>query len=365
MARRNTTATGLRTTALCVPLVLLALLLTPLSALALDNAKTAVTMVQLAAKAYEAGDFAKAAEQYAKAWHLDPQPTYLWALARAEHLATMLDAAAEHYRTFIALPGADPVKVTKATQYLADAETELVKSQIRAADTAMQGGKPAMAAELYLSALKTAPGRFDLLFKTGSAEQMAEQWQSALAHFEEYLARAPADAADRPQAIARQGWLRQKLGLTPQVITPPAVAKPTVTPAPNVALTTAATGPSAQPHSVTAPAEARTAWPEWTLIGGGAALLAVGVTLVIGGYSDATTVNAAQQHAAGELIGGLTYDQAAAQVSSANTRIGVGAALTGVGAAVAGVGIWWLLHTDSRHAFVLPSNNGAVLVGQF
>ena len=157
--------------------MLLVFLCLPATAFGQVNAKTAVTMMQQAAKAYEAGDFVKAAEWYGKAWRLDPLPAYLWALARAEHLGAMFEPATEHYRQFIALPGADLAKVAKAQQYLLEAEAELITAQTRAAETAMQSGKPALAAELYLNALKVMPTRLDLLFKAAVAEQMAEQWR--------------------------------------------------------------------------------------------------------------------------------------------------------------------------------------------
>ena len=70
-----------------------ALLVFALPAQAIDSARTAVTLVQQAAKSYEAGDFVKAADLYQKAWRLDPSPAYLWALARSEHLAGMNEGA--------------------------------------------------------------------------------------------------------------------------------------------------------------------------------------------------------------------------------------------------------------------------------
>ena len=379
--RQNPPAHANRSTQRLLRWMLLAFLCLPATAFGQVNAKTAVTMMQQAAKAYEAGDFVKAAEWYGKAWRLDPLPAYLWALARAEHLGAMFEPAAEHYRQFIALPGADLAKVAKAQQYLLEAEAELITAQTRAAETAMQSGKPALAAELYLNALKVMPTRLDLLFKAAVAEQMAEQWQAALAHFEDYLARAPVDAPDRVQAVARQGWLRQKLGLAPQAIAPaPAirlpVAKPAKIPEPAVEQpkpvqpSVVVKGPSPIPTRavdtvvVQKPAE-RPTWPGWTLIGSGAALVGGGIVLLVGGRSDAAAVNASQQHGPGEPISSLTYDQAAAQVSSANMRMGVGAALAGAGVAAAGVGAWLLLKTDDRHAMVLPTSNGAIWLVQF
>ncbi len=351
--------------------MLLAFLCLPATAFGQVNAKTAVTMMQQAAKAYEAGDFAKAAEWYGKAWRLDPLPAYLWALARAEHLGAMFEPATEHYREFIALPAADAARVAKAHQYLVETEAEAVKTRVRDADAATSGGKPALAAELYLRALKVFPTRLDLLFNAAVAEQMAEQWQPALAHQDEYLGKAPADAPDRPQALTRRGWLRQKLGLAPQAIPPPvAVSPPPVVPSVVVKPVVLAPPPvPAQPRTietvVVAQPEVRSKWPAWTLLGGGAALVVGGVVLLVGGMSDAAALNAAVNHAPGTLVYGLTYDQATSRASSANTRIGVGAGLAGAGLAAAGVGTWLLLRHDGRQSAVLPTPNGVVWVARF
>ena len=378
---------------LLVPCLWLVVVALSLPALALDNQKTAVTLVQLAAKAYEAGDFAKAADQYAKAWKLDPQPSYLWALARAEHLATILDLACEHYRAFIALPVAEPARVAKARQYLAEAEQELLQTQTRAAEAAEQAGRPAQAALIWLGARKAMPGRLELLFKAAVAEQMAEQWQSALQHQEEFLALAAANAPDRPQAVARQVWLRQKLGLAPQAIAvpaaapvpppispPPATAPLPISPPPATAPSPATASVSAAPAKVTPPAPspagpvAPTAvaapapgarWPAWTVLGAGGALAVGGAVLLIATQPDAKAITAAQQHADGEWIAGLSYEEAAAKVQSVNTRLGIGWALVGTGAAAAGVGVWLLVRSDAGHSVLLPTANGAVWLVQF
>ena len=146
--------------------VLAALLFVALSApaWAIDSARTAVTLVQQAAKSYESGDFVKAADLYQKAFRLDPSPAYLWALARSEHLAGLNEGAIEHYHQFIANPGAETARVPKAQAYLADVEQEVNKTRLREADAASRSGNPALAAELYLQANKTAPTRLDWLF---------------------------------------------------------------------------------------------------------------------------------------------------------------------------------------------------------
>ncbi len=347
--------------------MLLAFLSWPATAFCQVNTKTAVAMMQQAAKAYEAGDFAKAADFYGKAWRLDPLPTYLWSLARAEHLAGLFGPASEHYRDFMDLPDADAARKTKAKGYLVEAEAELAKSQIREAEVASHAGKPAVAAELYLSAWKVLPNRGDLLFKAAAAEQLAEQLPSALRHFEQYLAQAPTNAPDRADAQVRQAWLKQKLGPTPQV------AKPlTVVETPKVGAAVQTPVEKSPPNqSLSAPpvvarqAEQVQTWPSWTLVGTGGALLVGGLVVLIGGMSDAAALNKAQQTSGSDWIYGLTYADAQARASSANTRIGVGAALAGTGVVAAGVGTWLLLRGDGPKSAFLPTTNGAQWVVQF
>lgn len=329
-------------------------------ALAIDSARTAVALVQQAAKSYESGDFVKAADLYQKAWRLDPSPAYLWALARAEHLAGQNDNAIEHYRAFIANPGTETARVGKAQAYLAEVEQEVNKSRLREADTATRAGNPALAAELYLQAYKTAPGRVEWLFKAAVAEQMAEAWQSALQHFDSYLTVAPATAEERGQAQARAAWLRQKLGLQPPVVVEP----PPVTVAPSK------TEPVAAPVVVPVVAQpaqvvAVPAWPGWASLGGGVVLLAGGAVLLMSAQSDAAALTEAQNHDTGQLITGISRETALDRASAINTRAAIGWAATGVGLAASGFGIWWLSQRPQQSAVVLPTSNGVLLAVRF
>ena len=339
------------------------------SAFALDNVKTAVAMVQSAAKAYEAGEFSQAAEQYAKAWRLDPRPDYLWALARAEHLAALFAGSAEHYRMFIALPGADAARVLKARQYLRDAEMELVRSQAGTGDAAMRAGKPELAAEHFLGAFAIDPSRVDLLFKAAVAEQVADLGQLALQHLDAYLERSPVDAPDRAQALARRASLRTKLGLD---IAERRVVAPAELPS---ALTAIAQGPDKvmppEPVRATPVATAMerapvgASWSKWAFVGVGAALFTGGAILLILAQPDADAITAAQAHAPGQLISTVTYSDAESRVSSINARIGVGWGLLGTGVACAGFGTWLLLRGDGARSAVLPTGNGAVWLVKF
>ena len=94
-------------------------------------------------------------------------------------------------------------------------------------------------------------------------------------------------------------------------------------------------------------------------------MLVGGLVVLIGGMSDAAALNKAQQTSGSDWIYGLTYADAQARASSANTRIGVGAALAGTGVVAAGVGTWLLLRGDGPKSAFLPTTNGAQWVVQF
>ncbi len=343
-----------------------ALLVFALPAQAIDSARTAVTLVQQAAKSYEAGDFVKAADLYQKAWRLDPSPAYLWALARSEHLAGMNEGAIEHYRQFIANAGAESARVPKAQTYLAEVEQEVNKTRLREADAATRSGNPALAAELYLQAYKTAPGRLDLLFKAAVAEQMAEAWEPALQHLDAYLTLAPPGADERGQAQARETSLRQKLGLKPVKVVEKTVAEPLVTQSTGERRAQAVPPAHVSPLLVE-PAQpaVRPSWPGWVALGGGAAVLAVGAVLLVGAESDAAQLTRDQSHDPGQLITGISRETALSRASAINTRLALGATATGIGVAAAGFGTWWLARHPAQAAVVLPAPNGAMLAVRF
>jgi tetratricopeptide (TPR) repeat protein len=343
---------------------LVLLLLTAPGAWAIDSARTAVTLVQQAAKSYEAGDFVKAADLYQKAWRLDPSPAYLWALARSEHLAGLNESAIEHYRQFIANPGAESARVGKAQAYLAEVELEVNKTRLREADAATRSGNPALAAELYLQAYKTAPGRVDWLFKTAVAEQMAENFQASLQHFDQYLALAPLGADERGQAVAREAFLRQKLGLAPLKVIEKTVVQPagTTQPEPDKQLAPDRVGTPV----VNQPAETtRPMWPGWVAIGGGVAALAGGALLLADAQSQAAQLTKDQNHDSGQLITTMSRETALSRASAINNRAAIGWTLAGVGVAASGFGIWWLARHPQQTAIILPTANGAQLAVRF
>lgn len=341
-------------------------------ALAIDSARTAVSLVQQAAKAYEAGDFVRAADLYEKAFKLDPSPAYLWALARAEHLAGLNDGAIEHYRQFIASPGVEAARVPKAQNYLTEVEQEQNKGRLREAEAAARSGQPALAAELFLAAYKVAPSHHEWLFKAAVAEQMAEKFEGALQHFDSYLQLAPADAPERGQAQARETWIRQKLGLKPLKLVEKVETTPEVRTTPVEVTQPEPVKPTPKPvdikpiETITQP-EVREIpqWPGWTAIGGGAVLAAVGVVVLVGAQNDAAALKAEQAHDPGQLITGLSRETALNRASAINLHAGLGWTATGLGLAAGGFGAWWLTRHPEQTAVLLPTTTGAQLLVRF
>ncbi len=337
---------------------------------AIDGARTAYTLVQQAAKSYESGDFVKAADLYQKAWRLDPSPAYLWALARSEHLAGLNENAIDHYHQFIANPGPESARVAKAQAYLSEVEQEVNKTRLREADAATRSGNPALAAELYLQAFKLAPTHLDWLFKAAVADQMAEAWEPALQHLDTYLSLAPADADERGQAVAREKWLRQKLGLKPVKVVEKTVQAPEVTQ--KVETANVPDAANRDRSEGTVPIVARTvelqrppSWPGWTAVGVGAAALAGGIVVLAGAQADAAQLAREQNHESGQLITTISRETALSRASAINTRAALGWTATGVGLAASGFGVWWLTRHPDHVAIVVPMPDGALLAVRF
>jgi len=143
---------------LALSLALLCSLAVPVHAI--DGKKTAMALAQQAAKAFEAGNMERAALAYLEAWHSDgTEPNYLYGAARAEQSAGLRERAEEHYRQFVALPKADPARVSKAQGYLTEFDGVRADEKVQAGDRAANRGEWRVAAAAYSEAWQLRPDR--------------------------------------------------------------------------------------------------------------------------------------------------------------------------------------------------------------
>lgn len=314
---------------------------------AVDKARIAVTLAQQASKSFETGDFARASELYLAAWRTDPNPDFLFGAARSAQLGGLADKAVEQYQQFLATEGADPERKKRATEYMNELERAKIQARVAEAER-VQHDDPKVAAGLYLDTFKLAPKQFELLFKAAVAEQLANDLTSSERHLRAYLQQAPADAPDRNQAQARLDSLVRKSQPLPEKVPEKIPEKqPTVTP--EIPPSDPIQAPIDAVPTVTTPVEPeKPRWVGWALVGGGAALAIVGLSLYAATTSDIAAYKSSTTTGTGGQITKISQEEAAKQASSINARVGTGWALAGVGAVAAGVGAWWLLTTPEK-----------------
>ena len=85
-----------------------------LPALAVDKSKVAEAMAVQAGKAFETGDYARAADLYLNAWRTDANSAFLYGAARSQHLAGRTDQAKDSYQQFLTAANADPERQKRA-----------------------------------------------------------------------------------------------------------------------------------------------------------------------------------------------------------------------------------------------------------
>jgi len=319
---------------------------------ALDKAKAAATMGQQAAKAYEKGDYATAARLYLEAWRADgQQPEYIYAAARAEHVAGWLDRALEHYKMALATKGLPNAVRAKAQGYLQDALATRAATQVQEADKALQSGDAKLAAQLYHDAYDAVPARLDWLFKAAVAEQAGHDDAAARLDFSQYLQSAPAGAEFRKQAEVRLESLSQpapaQVPEKPVAVTQPNKPKPVVVAQGDKP---ARVQPIVQPV-VKLEASPPSKWSAWAVLAGGAGLLAGGLGVYLAQGSERDRLDAAMQpkDTAGHYTG-LAYDEFTRRRESLNTNYAISATLAGTGVVAAGVGTWLLLRQPGKVA---------------
>ncbi len=163
-----------------------------------------------ATKAFEDGDFGRAAELYMNAWQLAPEAKYLYGAARCAHMAGHHEEAMTRYRRFLAANGADDRRVANAKRYMDEITADKLETLLHDANKVARDS-PELAAEIYLEAYALDAKRLDLLFKAAVTEQLSGELTLARDHLRQYLAAAEADAPDRSHALARLKLLDRKL----------------------------------------------------------------------------------------------------------------------------------------------------------
>ena len=322
---------------------------------AADKAKVAATMAQQAAKAYESGNYARSSELYLSAFRTQPDAAFLYAAARSEHLAGHDAQAEDLYKRFVAAPGADPERVRKVGEYLADLQQKRAVGIAADADKAAKDD-PRLSASLYLDAWHLAPARLQWLFLAAVAEQNAGELAKAKAQLQEYLSKAPADARERVQAEARLEAIARKLD--PAVVSKPQEPQKSPVIQKDAPLRTSGPTPLIVANAPSAPTDRTLAW---TTTGTGAVMAVSGLGLFAVTLSTLNQFNKDTTPVAGRILT-MTHTQAQDRAASINTRMGISAALGGLGLVGVGVGTWMLVRTPARIAL---SPNGVDIAVQF
>ncbi len=291
-------------------------------------------MAQKAITAYEHGDYARAAQLYLEAARTEGgRPDFVYAAARAEQMAALLDRAQEHYAQALADARLPAALREKAELYLREVRALRAEAKVAEADRALESGDARLAAQLYHDAHEAVPDRHAWLFKAAVAEQAAGDLVAAQRDYAAYLERAPEGSEDRKQAYIRLEALRK-----------PAVPSP-------VPATVVATSP-----------EETGRWPGWTAIAAGVGLAGGGVGLYLAQADERKALDAQLAQTQGDKISGIdyqTYDQRRTRLNASYRNA---ALLGGVGLASVGVGIWWLGRSPA-HVSVGPG--GASIAWRF
>ena len=333
-----------------------ALIVTAAPAHAIDNKKTAMALAQQAAKAFEAGDMDRAAQAYLEAWHTDSsEPNYLYGAARAEQSAGQRDRADEHYRQFVAMEAADPVRVAKAKGYLTEFDGLRSDEKAQAADRAARREDWRVAAAAYGEAWQVRQDRLPLLLKAARAANESGDRPLAESWLQQYLHRAPADAADRAEAQAMLDALDHKGGGVPA---PDAGLK---RPTSQTPLRREEVAQVAQPG----PRMSTRRVAGWWTLGSGAAIAATGAVLIILGKGAERQLNQDLNYDGQIVHGNVTYDDATSRATQIGVLQTAGVSLLSVGVATIGIGAALVWMSPDAKVSIAPSSQGLSLAGQF
>ena len=349
---------------------LLAVLLTwaAAPALAIDARKTALALAVQAASAFESGDMDKASQLYLEAWHTDPgEPNFLYGAARAEQSAGQRDRAEEHYRQFVAMPKADPARVSKANGYLNEFDGVRADDKVQAADRAAKRGEWIVAATGYSEAWKLRQDRVPLLLRSARAWRESGDLKQTQGVLETYLKLAPKDAVDRSEAQAMLDALRGKKQSAATAAKPPPESRPPAAPAmpPQEVRQLPVT---AAPPAVAVAAESPHATRRligWLTLGTGVAVTAVGVGVLVSGLSQESDYEKRLGWDGGSVAGTMSFDEATAEAGEIAGRKTLGAVLAGVGLATTAAGALLVVLSPAERVAVVPSLRGVALAGRF
>lgn len=321
-----------------------------------DKSKAAAAMAQQASAAFEAADFARAAELYLGAHRSNPDPLYLYGAGRAEHLAGKHEAAAEHLKQFLAAQTGDAERAQRAQKVLAEIDAARLDARVAEGEAVAKSGDPKLAAQLWVDVARQAPERFELHYRAAVAYQQAEDYPNALKELDAYLQAAGPDAASRSQALLRRDAVARKIkgeqsAASVPAPQPPPVVAPVVVPPPVVQRIEPKAGGSN--------------WPQLALLGGGVALGLGGLGVYLATRGDIDSFNADTAVTSGKITK-ISYAEAERRGASIRNRETLAWGLGGTGLVCAGVGTWLLLRSDAKVVWTPgPTSFGTGLAWRF
>ncbi len=254
-----------------------------------------------------------------------------------------------------AMATAKPAK-TRPSKNRAAQEQAAALSQVAAAKN--EAGDFKLCAEFYHQAYRTDPTFLGYLFSAARCEQKAGDLDAAERDFRQFLARAPKE----DELVAKASAYLDEILAERQKARPVDKQAPADKPAP------------VEPPAAVTPVQAPSQTPPssgnglgWAVLGGGAALAAVGAYLVADGLAARAALEDDLALPQGGIITKLSPSEARDRESSYRTRLGLGGGLVGLGVAALGAGVWLLVRTPSDVAVapaLLPSGQaGRSVVG--
>ncbi len=343
-------------------LLLVAALCAPTAAAAAPKSakeQMIATLNNAANKAFDAGDFARAADIYLDLWRQDStQPLFLYNAARASHLGGQLDRAEDLYRQLLALPGLDQARLDKTRGYLVEVQRRKGERKAEEAAKVEAAGNYEAAAALWRDAFDLDPNRLAWLARAGRALHLAGKKADAATTYKKYLETAPKDAQDRGDV---ERWSTELRTAGPDAVAP----RPAAAPA-----TPAAAAPHAAPHAAPVAAPAAPAvgvhkgagavpMTAWIALGGGALLAGGGAFLYMGAASDQDALqkelDAAKTTVDGKPVWKLDYTEVEARNAAIGRSKTIGALVGGAGVVAAGIGAWLAVSAPKARVVALPA----------